>query len=163
MQHAFLNIDSIKGESNDDKHPGWIEIQSFSQDILQPSAPTASSSGGQTAERVSFGPIEVVKSIDLSSTVLCQACANGTTFAKAEIDFMRADKDGNAINYYKVELKNVLVHRVTTTIGEDGLPQEVVLLSFAAIRWTYNQQKPEGGIGGKTMGQWNLNKNAPQF
>lgn len=160
---SYLQIDTIKGESNDQKHPGWIEIKSFSQDLLQPRSGTASTSGGQSAARVNLSPIEIVKSIDLATTALNQACANGTTFPKAKLEFMRADKDGNAINYYGVELLNVMVHRVTTTVDEDGMPQEVVQLSFGAIRWTYNQQKPEGGVGGKTVAQWSAIKNIPNY
>ena len=99
MQHAFLSIDTIKGESRDEQHRDWIEIKSFSQDVLQPRSATASTSGGQTAARVNMSPIEVVKSIDLATTALHQAAANGTTFPKARIEFMRADKDGHAINY----------------------------------------------------------------
>lgn len=120
MQHAFLSIDTIKGESHDDKHKDWIEIQSFSQDLLQPRSATASTSGGTTAARVNLSPIEITKTIDLATTALNQAASNGTTFPKARIEFMRADKDGNAINYYTVELLNVLVHRVTTTVDSEG-------------------------------------------
>ena len=64
MQHAFLSIDTIKGESHDDKHKDWIEIQSFSQDLLQPRSATASTSGGTTAARVNLSPIEITKTID---------------------------------------------------------------------------------------------------
>ena len=112
---------------------------------------------------MNLSPIEVIKSIDLASTALNQAAANGTTFPKARGEFMRADKDGNAINYYLVELLNVLVHRVTTTVDKEGMPQEVVQLSFGAIKWTYQQQKPEGGVGGKTVAQWSATKNIPNY
>ncbi|TOG37969.1 Hcp1 family type VI secretion system effector, partial [Vibrio parahaemolyticus] len=57
-----------------------MEIKSFSQDLLQPRSATASTAGGQSAARVNLSPIEIVKSIDLSTTALNQACANGTTF-----------------------------------------------------------------------------------
>ncbi|TOG05031.1 Hcp1 family type VI secretion system effector, partial [Vibrio parahaemolyticus] len=77
------SIDTIKGESHDDKHTDWVEIKSFSQDLLQPRSATASTAGGQSAARVNLSPIEIVKSIDLSTTALNQACANGTTFPKA--------------------------------------------------------------------------------
>jgi type VI secretion system secreted protein Hcp len=163
MQHSFLNIDTIKGESRDSKHVGWIEIESFTQDLLQPRSATASTAGGQTAARVNMSPIEVVKKIDLATTPLHQACASGTTFPKAIMEFLRADKDGNAIVYYTVELMNVLVHRVTTTVDSEGMPMETVQLSFAAIKWTYNQQKPEGGVGGKTVAQWSCSKNIPNY
>lgn len=163
MQHAFLSIDTIKGESKDSEHKDWIEIESFNQDVLQPRSATASSAGGTTAARVEMSPIEINKRIDLASTALFQACANGTTFPKAQIQFMRADKDGKAINYYTIELLNVLVHRVNTSMGHDGMPSESVQLSFGAIKWSYTQQKPEGGIGGKTIAQWSNTKNTPQL
>ncbi|RNF82396.1 Hcp family type VI secretion system effector [Montanilutibacter psychrotolerans] len=163
MQHAFLSIDTIKGESKDSEHKDWIEIESFNQDVLQPRSATASSAGGTTAARVEMSPIEINKRIDLASTALFQACAGGTTFPKAQIQFMRADKDGKAINYYTIELLNVLVHRVNTTMGHDGMPSESVQLSFGAIKWSYTQQKPEGGIGGKTIAQWSNTKNTPQL
>ncbi|KAF1712002.1 type VI secretion system tube protein Hcp [Pseudoxanthomonas kalamensis DSM 18571] len=161
MQHAFLNIDTIKGESRDQEHKDWIEIESFTQDVLQPRSATASSVGGNTAARVEMSPIEIVKQIDLSTTALHQAAANGTTFPKARIEFYRADKDGKAINYYLVELLNVLVHRVTISVGSDGIPQETVQLSFGSIKWTYQQQRPEGGIGGKAVAQWSPTLNKP--
>ena len=161
MQHAFLQIDTIKGESRDAMHKDWIEIESFNQDVLQPRSATASTSGGSTAARVEMSPIEVVKRIDIATTALNQACANGTTFPKAQIQFLRADKDGNPINYYTIELLNVLVHRVNTTVGTDGMPQEVVQLSFGSIKWIYNQQKPEGGVGGKAVAQWSNTLNKP--
>ena len=163
MQHAFLQIDTIKGESHDDKHRDWIEIQSFSQELLQPRSATASTSGGTTAARVNLSALELTKTIDLSTTALNQAAANGTTFPNARIEFLRADKDGNAINYYAIDLKNVLVHRVITTVDKEGMPQEVVHLSFGAIKWTYQQQRPEGGVGGKTVAQWSATKNIPNY
>ncbi len=73
MQHAFLSIDTIKGESRDDKHRDWVEIKSFSQDLLQPRSATASTSGGQTAARVNMSPVEIVKEIDLATTALNRA------------------------------------------------------------------------------------------
>lgn len=161
MQHAFLSIDSIKGESRDSQHKDWIEIESFNHDILQPRSATASTSGGTTSARVEMAPIEIRKQIDIATTALHQAAANGNTYPKAQIKFLRADKDGNAINYYTIELLNVLVHRVSTSIGADGMPQEVVQLSFGSIKWTYNQQKPEGGMGGKAVAQWSNTLNKP--
>lgn len=161
MQHAFLSIDTIKGESRDQDHKDWIEIESFNQDVLQPRSATASTKGGQTAARAELSPIEIVKQIDLATTALHQAAANGTTFPKAAIEFYRADKDGKAINYYKVELLNVLVHRVTTSVDKEGMPQETVQLSFGSIKWTYQQQKAEGGLGGKAVAQWSPTLNKP--
>lgn len=48
---AYLRIDGIKGESNDEAHLGWIEVNSLQMGVLQPKSATASTAGGHTAER----------------------------------------------------------------------------------------------------------------
>lgn len=161
--HAFLQIDTIKGESQDADHKGWIEILDFDFDVLQPRSATASSIGGQTAARVEMSPISVLKKIDLASTALFQAAAGGATMPKARMEFFRADKNGSPVNYFTIELINVLVHRLTSRVGDDGLIQETLQLSFGAIKQTYTQQKSEGGQGGKSVGQWSPTLNKPSF
>ena len=61
------------------------------------------------------------------------------------------------------ELLNVLVHRVNTAMGHDGMPAETVQLSFGAIKWSYTQQKQGGGVGGKTIAQWSNTTNTPTY
>lgn len=161
--HAFLQIDTIKGESKDQNHKDWIEVKDFDFDVLQPRSATSSSIGGQTAARVEMAPISIIKQMDLASTALFQAASGGQTFAKAQMKFFRADKNGDPVNYFTIELMNVLVHRLTSRVGDDGLIQETLQLSFGAIKQTYTQQKPEGGQGGKTVAQWSLIGNKPQF
>lgn len=51
---AFIEIDGIEGESTDDKHAGWIEMNNFSTGLQQKSSTTASSVGGASAERADF-------------------------------------------------------------------------------------------------------------
>lgn len=161
--HAFLQIDTIKGESLDADHKGQIEILDFDFETKQPRSPTASSIGGQTAARVEMSAISILKKIDLASTALFQACAGGVTVPKAQMKFYRADKNGNPVNYFTIELINVLVHRLTSRVGDDGMIQETLELSFGAIKQTYTQQKPEGGQGGKSVAQWSLTNNKAQF
>lgn len=48
---AYLQIDGIKGESQDSVHQGWIEITAAQWGVLQPRSATASTAGGHTAER----------------------------------------------------------------------------------------------------------------
>lgn len=48
---VYLQIDGIKGESQDDRHKDWIEITSAQWGVIQPKSATASTAGGHTAER----------------------------------------------------------------------------------------------------------------
>jgi type VI secretion system secreted protein Hcp len=101
---AYLQIEGIKGESNDEKHKDWIEVSNVSWSINQPGASTASTSGGLTTGRASISDLAFKKLADLSSPILQQHCAMGKTIPKAVVEFMRADGDGKPITYYRVEL-----------------------------------------------------------
>lgn len=43
---VYLQIDGIKGESQDDKHKDWIEVTGVHWGIFQPRSATASTAGG---------------------------------------------------------------------------------------------------------------------
>ena len=64
---VYLQIDGIKGESQDSIHQGWIELLSAQLGVLQPKSATASTAGGHTAERCEHRSITVTKLADLSS------------------------------------------------------------------------------------------------
>jgi type VI secretion system Hcp family effector len=80
---VYLQIDGIKGESQDDKHKDWIECASVNWGLIQPRSATASTGGGHTAERVEIQEITFGKMADLSSPILMQTCAMGKTIPKA--------------------------------------------------------------------------------
>src|SRR5205823_9814200 len=67
---VYLQIDGIKGESQDDKHKDWIEVTGVHWGIHQPRSATASTGGGHTAERVEMSDISFSKLADLSSPIL---------------------------------------------------------------------------------------------
>jgi hypothetical protein len=45
---VYLQIDGIKGESQDSAHQGWIELTSAHWGVLQPRSATASTAGGHS-------------------------------------------------------------------------------------------------------------------
>lgn len=153
----------LKGESQDQDHKHWIEVDSWSHNIVQPKSATSSSAGGHTAERCEHGEMEFGKELDLVSPQLYQACSGGQTFKEVQIDFMRADGDGKRVKYLEIKLKNVLVANVTPAIHGEGLPAESFGLRYAAIQWRYTQQKIDGGQGGTSQGSWSLNQNKASF
>lgn len=87
---VYLQIDGIKGESQDEAHKGWIECSSVNWSLTQPKSATSSTAGGHTAERVEFTEIGVNKTADLASPILAQHCAMGKTIPKAKLEFMPA-------------------------------------------------------------------------
>jgi len=140
---VYLQIDGIKGESQDDKHKDWIEVMGVHWSIHQPRSATASTGGGHT-----------------SSPILAQTCASGKTIPKAKLEFFRADGNGDRVKYFEVELENVLIGMVTPHMGGDeSFLAENVNLKYSKIKWKYTQQKISGGSGGNTAGGWDLATN----
>jgi type VI secretion system secreted protein Hcp len=154
-----MQIDGIKGESQDDKHRDWIECTSVHWGLTQPRSATASTSGGHTAERVEIEEITVTKVADLSSPILMQHCAMGKTIPKAKFEFMRADGQGVPIKYFEIELENVIIGAIHPGLETGSFLGEHVSLKFSKVKWKYTQQKISGGIGGSTVGGWDLAAN----
>lgn len=155
---VYLQIDGVNGESNDDKHKGWIEVESIDWGVAQPTAGTVSTAGGHTIGRAVFDAINIKKAVDLASPKLMELAAQGKTIPNARLEFFRAD-GGGAVKYYEVVLANVLVSSSRKTFGGSGLLVEQFTLHFAKIIERYTQQKIGGGAGGSTGGGWDLAAN----
>lgn len=156
---VYLQIEGIKGESADQGHKDWIEVETCHWGIHQPKSATSSTGGGHTAERAELQEITFSKAADLSSPILMQHCAMGKTVPKAKIEFMRADGNGTPIKYFEIELENVLIGSISPGIAAGTILSEHVSLKYSKIKWRYTQQKIGGGSGGSTVGGWDLATN----
>ncbi|MET3133586.1 type VI secretion system secreted protein Hcp [Oxalobacteraceae bacterium GrIS 1.11] len=156
---TYLQIDGIKGESTDSAHQGWIELSSASWGVFQPMSATASTGGGHTAERCEHRTLSLTKLADMASPILMQHCSMGKTIPKAKLEFMRADSQGNPVKYYEVELENVVIASMDQAVHEGHILQDAVGLRFSKVKWKYSQQKIAGGMGGSTVGGWDLATN----
>lgn len=156
---AYLKIEGINGESEDDRHRGWIEVSNVLYAVHQPRAEILSTGGGHTSGRAELHPISFKKLADLASPVLLQTCATGKTLAKAVFEFMRADGDGKPIPYFKIELENLIIASLTPDSGQGGIITEHVQLAYAKIKWSYTRQSIRGGTQGNTSGGWDCSAN----
>ena len=156
---VYLQIDGIKGESNDSKHTGWIECSSVNWKLHQPRSATASTGGGHTAERAELSDVSFTKLCDLASPILAQHCAMGKTIPKAKFEFFRADGQGDRVKYYEVELDNVVIGEIAQSVSAGIGMVDQVGLKFSKVKWRYTQQKIAGGAGGNTAGGWDLATN----
>lgn len=96
---------------------------------------------------------------DLASPILMQTCAMGKTIPKAKFEFRRADGQGVPIKYFEIELENVLIGEIHPAIDPGAFLSEHVGLKFSKVKWKYTQQKIAGGLGGSTVGGWDLAAN----
>jgi type VI secretion system secreted protein Hcp len=156
---AYLKIDGINGESEDEKHRQWIEVSNVLYSINQPRAETVSTAGGLTTGRAELYPITFRKLADIASPVLLQTCTAGKTIPKAVFEFMRADGNGTPIPYFKIELENLMIANITPDSGEGGIISERVHLAYSKIKWSYTRQSIRGGTQGNTSGGWDCAAN----
>lgn len=156
---VYVQIDGIKGESTDDSHKDWIECQSVDFGVLQPKSATASTGGGHTAERCEHKDIYFTKLADLSSPLLLQNSSSGKTIAKAKFEFLRADGKGERVKYFEIEIENLIISSVSSSVSEGSILTDTVSVKYSQVKWKYTQQKIGGGAGGNTSGGWDLSKN----
>ncbi|KQV52393.1 type VI secretion system tube protein Hcp [Massilia sp. Root335] len=153
---VYLQIDGIKGESQDSGHQGWIELTSASWGVTQPRSATASTAGGHTAERCEHRTLVLSKLADLASPLLLQHCSMGKTIPKARLEFMRADGDGKPVKYYQIDLENVMIASMEQMVSQGSILHDSIGLRFSKVKWSYTQQRIAGGTGGNTAGGWDL-------
>ncbi len=88
-----------------------------------------------------------------------QHCSISKTIPKAKLEFMRADSDGKPVKYYEVELDNVMIASMEQMVSQGSILHDNISLRFSKVKWKYSQQKIAGGIGGSTVGGWDLSAN----
>lgn len=154
MIDAYLQIGEIKGESQDEKHKGWIEVSNVSWGVTQPRAMAVSTAGGHTSGKAEVHEVCFDKVADIASPILFQTCAAGKTIPKAKFEFFRADGDGARVKYFEIELENVMISNVHPNSGNGGLITEKLHLASSKFKCAYTQQKIAGGAGGSTTGGW---------
>lgn len=159
---AFLKIDGIPGESGDDKHKDWIEIQSFSHKLEQPAQASASTAGGATAERVNHGVYEITHFLDKASPKIYEACCTGKHIKEITIELCRAG--GDKVKYMEIKMEQVLISKVEPhgSATDSGFPAEKVSFSYGDQQTLHSDfpqvkknLKTRPGPGGSEFHRWN--------
>ncbi len=154
---GYLKIGDIKGESTDDGHKDWINLLSVGNSISRPMGAGAS---GSTRHRSSatFGDVLCVKEVDASTPKLQEAIADGTSFAKVNIDLCTSSEGGKRIPYLQWELSNARVSSYSISGATEGgeVPSEQFSLNFEAIKVTYDKLGKNNKSAGKVEYTWKI-------
>jgi type VI secretion system secreted protein Hcp len=183
--NAYLKIDGILGESQDDRHKGEIDVLSFSWGESQ--AGQAAHGGGGGAGKVSMQDFHFTMRSSKASPKLFHACASGQHIPRAVLTLSRAgDVDGDnpsADGFLKFTLTDVLVSsyaaqagpsphmrtegqafRAETQVSQsaliDGDPADALSLNFAKIEFWYQGQGADGRSVPAVQLGWDLKRNA---
>lgn len=82
---AFLQIEGVRGESKDDKHKDWIQVESFSWGTNRASSMGTAASGAG-AGKVALHEFTITKLVDAASPKLAQFMSTGQHIPKMVLD-----------------------------------------------------------------------------
>lgn len=158
---CFLKIQTIPGESTDDKHQEWIEILSFSFGVSQSSSGSTSTSGGRSGGRADFSDFVATHLLDKASPKLAISCCKGEHIQTVTLSLNRAG--GNKEEYMEYKMEDVLITSLSTSgqSGSEGaLPIETISFNYGKITWTYTETDHKTGAPkGKVSSGWSLVQN----
>jgi len=152
----FLKLEGIEGESQDSKHKGEIELESFSWGATNTA--TGHVGGGAGSGKVNVQDIHFVKKIDKSSPKLCEKVFDGMPIKTGILICRKAG--GNQQEYLTWKLTDVMISSYQAG-GSAGSPilTEQYSLNFSKIELEYKEQKPDGTLGGAVKAGYDLKAN----
>ena len=145
----FIKIEGIDGESENEGHQNWSDIESFCQGQFIDDSGVSTRSGGQLI----FDNITIVKQLDKASPKIAEAVCKGTVFPKVEIHV--ADSIPRSTPYYTYQLGYA---RITSysICGSGDVPVEEFSLNFEQIRVEYDELDAAGNSKGKVEYTWKV-------
>ncbi len=153
---TYLQIDTIQGESTDEKHKSWIEVFSFSHGIAQSGVGAISAAGARSAGKCDHQDLHITKRMDKSSPYLAKGCCTGKHYPKAVIEICK--NTGQKEVFMKYTLDNVLITSIQTGGGQGSEhPVESFTLQYGKIKWEYCPiDVKTGAKGGAVACEWDL-------
>ena len=156
MSHdIYLQMKPIRGESTDQGHPDWMEIDSYDISI------TSAGDDDDSSGACEHSPISITKQIDFASPKLALAACNRTVFEQATIHVCVPTGSTAMINLTIMEylLSGVTVLSYETT-GSDSVPTDTIKLKYEAIECIYHHlNHATGQPMGKSLSRWDTLEN----
>jgi type VI secretion system secreted protein Hcp len=153
----FLKVDSIKGDSVDDKHKGEIEVLSWSWGVTQTGTTHSGTGGG--AGKANVHDVTITKYLDRSTPILLKHCLAGIHIKEALLTVRKAG--GKPLEYVKMKMKDALVSSINPGgSGHDERLTETLGINFSVVEFDYVPQKPDGSGDASIPITWNIAKNA---
>src|SRR5947209_130778 len=135
----FLKIDSVDGESTDDKHKGEIEVESWS--FGGTNSGSFNSGGGGGSGKVVLNDFSFVKKVDKASAKLLTSCCTGEHLKTATLVCRKAGKDQQ--EFLTIILSPILISSFQSggSAGSDIIPMDQVSINYGKVEFKYKEQK----------------------
>jgi type VI secretion system Hcp family effector len=135
----LLAVEGIQGESADQDHKGWIEVESFSWGLSQSAGSPGS---GGSAGKVSMQDFHFVADLSQASPQLFSAVAKGKHFPTAVLTLRQNGAEPR--NYLKYELENVMISSYQAHGHGGAVPTDQFSLNFEEVKVNYQAPTPPG-------------------
>jgi type VI secretion system secreted protein Hcp len=153
----FLKIDGIPGESQDAKHKGEIDLQSFSWGETSESGP----SPGAGAGKVAMQDFHFATRVNKASPLLFLSCAMGKHIKQAVLTARRAGKEQQEFLLFKFRDLLISSYQIGGAEEVGEVPMDQVSFDFSRIDFEYRAQKPDGTLAGPIKAGWDVKKKKP--
>jgi len=135
----FLKLDGIAGESADDKHTGWIQLQSFSLGASQ--VTSVAGTGGSGAGKADLSDFSIMKYLDKASSPIFKALVQGTHIKTGNVEAVKAGAGGKP--FFKIDFQELFVTNQQLSASSE-IPSESVSFSYNQIKIEYSTQNEQG-------------------
>lgn len=153
----FLKLDSIKGESVDDKHKGEIDVLSWTWGATQTGTTHSGTGGG--AGKANVQDLSVTKYIDKATPILLKHCLSGIHIKEAILTVRKAG--GKPLEYVKIKMGDAIVSALHAGgSGGDERLTETLALNFSKVELEYVPQKADGSGDASIPITWNIATNS---
>jgi type VI secretion system secreted protein Hcp len=153
----FLKIDGISGESQDAKHKGEIDLQSFSWGETSESGPPGAAGAG----KVAMHDFHFVMRVNKASPLLFLSCATGKHIKEAVLTARRAGKEQQEFVVFKFSDLLISSYQIGGAEAVGEIPMDQVSFNFSRIDFEYRAQKPDGSLASPIKAGWDVKKNKP--
>jgi type VI secretion system secreted protein Hcp len=157
--NIFLKLTDVTGESEDAKHGGEIEIESYSWGMHQSASAHAGGGGGGT--HYDAHDMQCTVYASKATPVLMLKCAKGEHIAEGILTSRKAGGGEEAPKDFLIyTMKDIIVTNYNTGgMNSAAQMQESFSLSFAEIKMEYKVQEADGSLGKGTEATFNLKAN----
>jgi type VI secretion system secreted protein Hcp len=153
----FFKLDDCPGESKDDKHPGEIEVLSFSWGASQ--AGSGALGGGIGTTKVTMHDVSCTTYLGKHGPKLQQKCFDGSHIPKGVLTCRKAGE--KPLEYLTYTFEKLMVTSYQIQHSGDSVPIENWTLCFETVKVLYKEQDDKGGMKSQVPAGWDLKANKP--
>lgn len=137
----FLKLDTVEGESTDEKHKNQIQILSFSWGASNVSS--VAGTGGSGAGKADLSDFSIMTFFDKATPKLFKNLCLGTHFKTGQVEAIKSGADGKP--YLKLDFKELFCTSVQVSASSE-VPTVSVTFSYNEIKVDYMMQNEQGNL-----------------